>query len=195
MKEIMIATSNAHKVKEFKTMLEPLGYQVKSLLDLDESIDIEENGTTFAENAMIKAKTIYDLLHIEVLADDSGLCVDAMDGAPGIYSARFMGHDTSYAIKNRYIIEQCEGKDRGCAFVCAIAYVDKEGNGHVFEGEVRGTVAHEIIGAKGFGYDPIFYYEPFHTTLANVSEEQKNKVSHRSRALAKFLSYLKEENV
>ena len=195
MKEIMIATSNAHKVKEFKTMLEPLGYQVKSLLDLDESIDIEENGTTFAKNAMIKAKTIYDLLHIEVLADDSGLCVDAMDGAPGIYSARFMGHDTSYAIKNRYIIEQCEGKDRGCAFVCAIAYVDKEGNGHVFEGEVRGTVAHEIIGAKGFGYDPIFYYEPFHTTLANVSEEQKNEVSHRSRALAKFLSYLKEENV
>ena len=195
MKEIMIATSNAHKVKEFKTMLEPLGYQVKSLLDLDESIDIEENGTTFAENARIKAKAIYDLLHIEVLADDSGLCVDAMDGAPGIYSARFMGHDTAYDVKNRYIIEQCEGTERGWAFVCAIAYIDKAGNDYVFEGEVRGSVAHEIVGAEGFGYDPIFYYEPFKTTLANVSEEQKNKVSHRSRALAKFLKYLQEEAV
>lgn len=195
MKEIMIATSNAHKVKEFKTMLEPLGYQVKSLLDLDESIDIEENGTTFAENARIKAKAIYDLLHIEVLADDSGLCVDAMDGAPGIYSARFMGHDTAYDVKNRYIIEQCEGKERGCAFVCAIAYIDKAGNDHVFEGEVRGSVAYEIVGAEGFGYDPIFYYEPFKTTLANVSEEQKNEVSHRSRALTKFLTYLQEEAV
>ena len=193
--KVIFATGNAGKMKEVRLILADLGKEILSMDEAGFKGDIEENGTTFAENAMIKAKTIYDLLHIEVLADDSGLCVDAMDGAPGIYSARFMGHDTSYAIKNRYIIEQCEGKDRGCAFVCAIAYVDKEGNGHVFEGEVRGTVAHEIIGAKGFGYDPIFYYEPFHTTLANVSEEQKNKVSHRSRALAKFLSYLKEENV
>ena len=191
MKEIMIATSNAHKVEEFKTMLEPLGYQVKSLLDLDEAIDIIEDGTTFQENALIKAKAIYDKLHMEVIADDSGLAVNAMDGQPGIYSARFMGRDTSYDIKNQYIIDFCrDKKDKGCQFICAIAYIDKDGNEKVFTGIVEGVVADHIEGAKGFGYDPLFYYPPYGTTLANVSEEQKNAISHRGKALAKFISYL-----
>lgn len=191
MKEIMIATSNAHKVEEFKTMLEPLGYKVKSLLDLDDSIDIIEDGTTFQENALIKAKAIYDKLHMEVIADDSGLAVNAMDGQPGIYSARFMGRDTSYDIKNQYIIDFCrDKKDKGCQFICAIAYIDKDGNEKVFTGIVEGVVAEYIEGAKGFGYDPLFYYPPYGTTLANVSEEQKNAISHRGKALAKFISYL-----
>ncbi len=191
MKEIMIATSNAHKVEEFKTMLEPLGYQVKSLLDLSETIDIVENGETFQENALIKAKTIYNTLHMEVIADDSGLAVNAMNGEPGIYSARFMGRDTSYDIKNQYIIDFCKDKeDKGCQFICAIAYVDKDGNEKVFTGTVEGIVAERMEGKKGFGYDPLFYYPPYKTTFANVSEEQKNAISHRGRALSQFIAYL-----
>lgn len=194
MKEIMLATSNAHKVEEFQTMLAPLGYQVKSLLDFDEAIDIEETGTTFEENALLKAQAIHDLLHIEVIADDSGLMVNALDGQPGIYSARFMGRDTSYDIKNQYIIDQCkDAEDKGCQFVCAIAYVKADGTHKVFTGVVEGLVADHMEGAKGFGYDPIFYYPPYQTTLANVSEEQKNAISHRGRALAQLIAYMKEE--
>lgn len=193
MKDIMLATSNAHKVEEFQTMLEPLGYKVLSLLDLDEEIDIVEDGTTFEENALIKAKAIHDLLHIAVIADDSGLAVNAMNGEPGIYSARFMGKDTSYDVKNQYIIDTVRDvEDKGCQFVCAIAYVKEDGSSVVFRGEVEGIVADHMEGAKGFGYDPIFYYPPYGTTLANVSEEQKNAVSHRGRALQKLINYMEE---
>lgn len=193
MKQIMIATSNAHKVEEFKRMLQPYGYEVSSLLDLDEEIDIEENGTTFEENALIKAKTIYDKLHIEVIADDSGLAVNAMNGEPGIYSARFLGRDTSYDVKNQYIIDQVkDAQDKGAQFVCAIAYIDADGHENVFTGVVEGEIYDHIEGAKGFGYDPIFYYPPFKTTLANVSEDQKNDVSHRGKAIQMLLNYMKE---
>lgn len=195
MKEMMIATSNAHKVEEFKAMLEPLGYHIKSLLDLNEPIDIEETGTTFQENALIKARAIYERYHIAVIADDSGLAVNAMHGEPGVYSARFMGRDTSYDVKNQYIIDQCKHvADKGCQFVCAIAYVDEDGKEQVFTGIVEGLVADHMEGAKGFGYDPIFYYPPYQTTLANVSEEKKNAVSHRGRALAQLLAYLEGDN-
>lgn len=193
MKQIMIATSNAHKVEEFKRMLQPYGYEVSSLLDLDEEIDIEENGTTFEENALIKAKTIYDKLHIEVIADDSGLAVNAMNGEPGIYSARFLGRDTSYDVKNQYIIDQVkDAQDKGAQFVCAIAYIDADGHENVFTGVVEGEIYDHIEGAKGFGYDPIFYYPPFKTTLANVSEDQKNEVSHRGKVIQMLLNYMKE---
>lgn len=193
MKQIMIATSNAHKVEEFKRMLQPYGYEVRSLLDLDEEIDIEENGTTFEENALIKAKTIYDKLHIEVIADDSGLAVNAMHGEPGIYSARFLGRDTSYDVKNQYIIDQVkDAEDKGAQFVCAIAYIDADGHENVFTGVVEGEIYDHIEGGKGFGYDPIFYYPPFKTTLANVSEDQKNEVSHRGKAIQMLLNYMKE---
>lgn len=193
MKEIMLATSNAHKVKEFQTMLAPLGFHVKSLLDLNEEIDIIENGTTFEENALIKANTIYKMLHIPVIADDSGLSVNAMNGEPGIYSARFLGRDTSYDDKNQYIIQACkDAADKGCQFVCAIAYVKEDGTSAVFRGVVEGVVAEHMEGAKGFGYDPIFYYPPYQTTLANVSEKEKNAISHRGRALAQLLQYMEE---
>ena len=194
MKEIMIATSNLHKVEEFKTMLEPLGYHVKSLLDLKETIDIEENGQSFEENALIKAKTLYEHLHIEVMADDSGLAINHLDGAPGIYSARFLGYDTSYEEKNNYIMKQLEhAQDRGAQYVCAIAYVNNEGNAKVYRGVVEGEISKEAVGTRGFGYDPIFYYPEFKTTLANVSEEQKNSISHRGKALRLFLEdYMKE---
>ena len=194
MKEIMLATSNAHKVEEFSTMLKPLGFEVKSLLDLEEQIEIEENGSTFEENSLIKARTIHDKLGIPVIADDSGLMVNALDGAPGIYSARFMGKDTSYDVKNQYIMDQCRNaEDKGCQFVCAIAYVEEDGSEHVFTGIVEGLVAEIMEGEKGFGYDPMFYYPPYKTTLANVSEELKNKVSHRGRALRQFIEFLEEK--
>ncbi|WP_281520334.1 RdgB/HAM1 family non-canonical purine NTP pyrophosphatase [Massilicoli timonensis] len=194
MKELMIATKNTHKVEEFRAMLEPFGYRVLSLLDLEEDLEVEETGTTFAENALLKARGVYEAKHIACIADDSGLAVNCMGGAPGVYSARFMGRDTPYEEKNRYIIEQADqSDDRGCQFICAIAYVNEKGEEAVFEGIVEGEVAHQIIGEKGFGYDPIFYYPPFQTTLANVSEEQKNAFSHRARALAQFIEHLRKE--
>ena len=192
MKEIMIATSNAHKVEEFREMLEPLGFQVRSLLGLNEQIEIEETGTTFAENAMIKAETVHARLGIPVISDDSGLEVDAMDKAPGVYSARFLGYDTAYEVKNQFIMDQVKGKTRSARYVCAIAYVEKDGTAHVFTGVVEGEIADHAPGDKGFGYDPIFYYPPYAATLAEVSEEQKNAISHRGRALAQLIAYMKE---
>ena len=195
MKQIMLATANAHKAEEFAAMLKPLGYTVKTLLELEEAIEIAETGTSFEENALIKARVIHERLGIEVIADDSGLAVNALNGAPGIYSARFMGRDTSYEVKNQYIIDQCKDvNDRGCQFVCAIAYVTADGREYVFTGVVEGLVAEHIEGEGGFGYDPMFYYPPYKTTLANVSEEQKNKVSHRGRALAKLIAFMEMEN-
>ena len=192
MKEIMIATSNAHKVEEFREMLEPLGIQVRSLLDLEEKVEIEETGTTFAENAMIKALSVHERLGIPVISDDSGLAVDAMDKAPGVYSARFLGYDTPYEEKNQYIMDQVKGKTRTARYVCAIAYVEEDGAGHVFTGVVEGEIADHARGEKGFGYDPIFYYPPYGATLAEVSEEKKNAISHRGRALAQLIAYMKE---
>lgn len=192
MKEIMIATSNAHKVEEFREMLEPLGIQVRSLLDLEEKVEIEETGTTFAENAMIKALSVHERLGIPVISDDSGLEVDAMDKAPGVYSARFLGYDTPYEEKNQYIMDQVKGKTRTARYVCAIAYVEEDGAGHVFTGVVEGEIADHARGEKGFGYDPIFYYPPYGATLAEVSEEKKNTISHRGRALAQLIAYMKE---
>ena len=191
MKEILIATSNDHKVEEFKEMLEPLGYQVKSLKDHPEKIKIEETGKTFEENSMIKAMTLHQALGCAVMADDSGLMVDALDGAPGVYSARFMGEDTSYDIKNQYIIDAVKGKERGAQFVCVISYVEKDGTATSYKGVVRGEINDCILGDKGFGYDPIFYYPPYQTTLANVNEEMKNGVSHRGIALRQCVEYLK----
>lgn len=192
MKEIMIATSNAHKVEEFREMLEPLGIQVRSLLDLEEKVEIEETGTTFAENAMIKALSVHERLGIPVISDDSGLEVDAMDKAPGVYSARFLGYDTPYEEKNQYIMDQVKGKTRTARYVCAIAYVEEDGAGHVFTGVVEGEIADHARGEKEFGYDPIFYYPPYGATLAEVSEEKKNAISHRGRALAQLIAYMKE---
>lgn len=193
MKPLMIATTNAHKVEEFRQMLEPLGYEIHSLLECSTKIDIEETGQTFQENALIKARTVYEQLHIPVISDDSGLAVNAMNGGPGIYSARFMGRDCDYATKNQAIMDVvARSDDKGAQFICAIAYVDANGHEEVFTGTVEGTIATEMKGSNGFGYDPIFYYPPYGTTLADVSEAKKNQVSHRSRALQQLIAYLKE---
>lgn len=188
MKKILIATKNKGKIKEFKEMLTPLGYEVQSLLDLKEEIEIEETGTTFEENAYIKAKAIYDLYHCDVISDDSGLCIDFFEGGPGVYSARWLGVDTSYDYKNNYILDKMkDSKDRKAQYVCCIAHINEEGSHEIYRGECIGEIALKPEGSNGFGYDPIFYYPPYQTTLANVSEEDKNTISHRGIALEKLL--------
>ena len=196
MKELMIATSNAHKVEEFKKMLEPRGIVVKSLLDLQEQFDIEENGSTFEENALIKARSIAKHLDIPVISDDSGLVIDALGGAPGIHSARYLGKDTDYKTKNTIILSRLadvKGEDRSARFVCAMGLVYPNGKEMTFTGTIEGYIHDQIEGPNGFGYDPIFYYPPFGTTTANVSDEMKNSVSHRGNALKKLMEYLDHE--
>lgn len=194
MKEILIATSNSHKVKEFKEMLEAEGICVKSLLDFDQDFEIEENGSTFAENSKIKSETISNLLNIPTIADDSGLEIDALNKMPGVQSARFMGYDTPYEIKNKALIEAMKDKeDRTCRFVCAISLAVPNRETKVFEGIVEGKVAYEIVGEGGFGYDPIFYYEPLRTTIGNLDSKTKNQISHRSKALKLLLEYIRSE--
>ena len=196
MKELMIATSNAHKVEEFKKMLEPRGIVVKSLLDLEEQFEIEENGTTFEENALIKARSIAKHLDIPVISDDSGLVIDALGGAPGIHSARYLGKYTDYMTKNTIVLSRLAdvtGEGRSARFVCAMGLVYPDGKEMTFTGTIEGYIHDKIEGPNGFGYDPIFYYPPFGTTTANVSDEMKNSVSHRGNALKKLMEYLDHE--
>ena len=189
MKDIMIATSNKGKVREYKSLLEPLGYAVHDLSELD-PIEIDENGSTFQENALIKAKSIKDKCNMTVIADDSGLEIDALNKEPGIHSARYLeGHDYSY--KNKVLLERMKGKtDRTARFVCAIALCDEIGD-HLFTGVMEGKINDQAAGDNGFGYDPIFLVEQFGKTSAQLTMEQKNSVSHRGIATRELLDYLK----
>lgn len=194
MKEIIVASTNEGKIREIKAMLNQIGIEVKSLKDVfDEDIDIEENGQTFQENALIKAQTICDRIHKPTLADDSGLEVNALDGGPGIYSARFMGHDTSYDIKNQYIIDAVKGKDRGARFVCAMALCIPQQDPILIEEYFDGEINDKIEGENGFGYDPIFYVPELHKTSASLTLEEKNQYSHRAKALKKLYEILKNQ--
>ena len=194
MKEIIVASTNEGKIREIKAMLDQIGIEVKSLKDVfDEDIDIEENGQTFQENALIKAQTICDFIHKPVLADDSGLEVNALNGGPGIYSARFMGHDTSYDIKNQYIIDAVKGKDRGARFVCAMALCIPDEEPILIEEYFNGEISVKIEGENGFGYDPIFYVPELHKTSAMLTLEEKNQYSHRAKALKKLYEILKNK--
>lgn len=193
MKEIIVASTNEGKIKEIRSMLSEIGIEVKSLRDVfDEEVDIEENGNTFQENALIKAQTICDMIHKPTLADDSGLEVNALDGGPGIYSARFMGHDTSYDIKNQYIIDAVKGKDRGARFVCAMALCIPNEEPILIEEYFNGEIHDKIEGTNGFGYDPIFYVPELKKTSASLTLEEKNQYSHRAKALKKLYKILKE---
>ena len=189
MKDIMIATSNKGKVREYKSLLEPLGYIVHDLSELD-PIEIDENGSTFQENALIKAKSIKDKCNMTVIADDSGLEIDALNKEPGIHSARYLeGHDYSY--KNKVLLERMKDKtDRTARFVCAIALCDETGD-HLFTGVMEGKINDQAAGDNGFGYDPIFLVEQFGKTSAQLTMEQKNSVSHRGIATRELLDYLK----
>lgn len=193
MKELIVASTNQGKIKEIAAMLKDIDIKVLSMKDvLDQEIEIEENGTTFQENALIKAKTIANIVNLPVLADDSGLEVDALDKQPGIYSARFLGHDTSYEVKNQYIIDALKDKDRTARFVCAMALVIPGQEPILIEETMEGLINDKIEGANGFGYDPIFYFPPCSMTSAMMSMEEKNKHSHRGKALKKLYTILKE---
>ncbi|MEA5026570.1 dITP/XTP pyrophosphatase [bioreactor metagenome] len=189
MKEILIATSNQHKIAEYQAMLEGYGYEIKSLNDYP-PMTIEETGTSFAENALIKARALFKLTHMRVIADDSGLEIGALNNEPGIYSARYLGEKTPYDQKNRIILERMKDQtDRRARFICAIALVDGDGE-NTFIGEFNGTVALKPSGSNGFGYDPIFFLEEYQMTAAEMPPEQKNQISHRGKALKLVLPYL-----
>ncbi len=193
MKELILATTNQGKLKEIKAMLKDIDINVLSMKDvLDQEIDIEETGTSFKENALIKASTIAKIVNKPVLADDSGLEVDALDKQPGIYSSRFLGEDTSYDIKNKYIIDAIKGKERSARFVCAMALVIPDKEPIIIEETMEGLINDKIEGENGFGNDPIFYFPPTKMTSAMMPMEEKNKHSHRAKALKKLYSILKE---
>ena len=194
MNRIIIASGNQHKIEEFRTLFTPLGIQVISMQECGQFEDPQETGTTFAANAVIKAEALCTQLGCAVISDDSGFEIDALNKEPGVYSARYLGHDTSYEIKNQNLIERvADQADRTCRFVCAIALARPDKPTEVFEGTVEGTVAFAPSGNKGFGYDPIFFYPPLGKTLAEASEEEKNEVSHRGKAMRLLMEYLHHE--
>lgn len=194
MKEIVVASTNEHKIKEIGQILEPLDIRVVGMNDvLQVPLEIEETGTTFLENAYIKAKTVSDVINMPVLADDSGLEVEALDNQPGIYSSRFMGENTSYQVKNQYIIDQLKDKEnRKARFVCALCLVVPGHEPLYIEEYFNGEIAHKIEGNNGFGYDPIFYYPPLGMTSSQMDSATKNIHSHRGKALAKLQEKIKE---
>ncbi len=173
-------------MREIRQILGDLPVEILSMKQAGITADIVENGTTFEENALIKARAIAEITNEIVLADDSGLEIDALNKEPGIYSARYMGEDTSYHVKNQNLIERLEGVEeekRTARFVCAIAAAFPEGKVITTAGIVEGVIAHEERGENGFGYDPIFFVPEFGCTTAELSDEEKNKISHRGNAL------------
>lgn len=184
--EKMIFTGNEGKMREVRMILGDLGAEILSLKEAGIQAEAEENGTTFEENAVIKAKEIMEKTGALVLADDSGLEVDALNGEPGIYSARYMGHETSYHIKNKNLIERLEGKtgeERSARFVCAIAACFPDGRVLTTRGTMEGQIGYEEKGENGFGYDPIFYLPEYQCYSGELPLEEKNKLSHRGKAL------------
>ena len=197
--KIVFATGNAGKIKEINMIMADTGMEVISMKDAGISIDIEENGTTYEENAMTKARAVAAHTDDIVLADDSGLEIDYLNKEPGVYSARYMGEDTSYRIKNANLIQRLEGvpdEQRTARFVCAIAAVLPDGRELTTRATIEGRIGYEEKGQNGFGFDPIFYVPEFGKTTAELSEEEKNQVSHRGKALELMKKELKKyENI
>ena len=187
MKEtIVFATGNEGKMREVRMILADLGMEILSMKEAGLHADIVEDGETFAQNAEIKAKAVWARTGGIVLADDSGLAVDYLGGEPGVYSARYMGEDTSYDIKNQAIIDRlkgAKGKERSARFVCDIAAVLPDGTVIHTEGFMEGQIAEKPAGTEGFGYDPILYIPELGVTSAELTLEQKNQISHRGKAL------------
>ena len=198
---IIFATGNEGKMKEIRMILADMGLPIQSMKQADIVLDIEENGSTFEENAVIKAKAVAQAAREKgisaiVLADDSGLEIDYLNKEPGIYSARYMGEDTSYHIKNANLIERLEGvadEQRTARFVCAIAAILPDGIQRITRGTIEGRIGYEEKGENGFGYDPIFYLPEYQCYSAELSPEEKNKISHRGKALEEMKRILTEE--
>lgn len=198
---IIFATGNPGKMREIRQILGDLGCEVLSMKEAGADPEIVEDGKTFGENAEIKARAVWNCTGDIVLADDSGLVVDYIGGEPGIYSARYMGEDTSYEIKNRNIIDRlegAEGEERAARFVCNIAAVLPDGRVVHTEATMEGQIAREPAGSGGFGYDPILLLPEYGVTSAELTMEQKNRISHRGKALEaikqELRSYLEEES-
>lgn len=196
--KIIFATGNQNKLKEIKNIMSDISCEIRSLKDEGIEADIDENGKTFEENAIIKARAICDMTGEVALADDSGLEVDYMDKKPGVYSARFMGEDTPYSIKNAAIIKNLEnahGDERSARFVCVIAAAFPDGRLLTARGTIEGVIAYEEKGENGFGYDPIFYVPEYGMTTAQMEPEVKNSISHRGKALQIMKEKLRNEGI
>lgn len=193
MKTIVIATKNAGKAREYREMLAPLGITIKTLADFP-PIQIDENGQTFEENATIKAKTVADKLGLPVMADDSGLIVDALDGAPGVHSARYAGDHDDAANNEKLLKELAMVPDdqRTAHFHTTIVGWQPDGKKLVANGRVDGHILHQLTGENGFGYDPLFYVDELSCSMAELTADQKNQISHRGRALRAFMAKFSE---
>ncbi len=196
MKRIVFATGNAGKMKEIRMILADIGYEIVSMKEAGIIADIQEDGSTYEENALIKARAVAAKSAGDiVLADDSGLEIDSLGGEPGVYSARYMGEDTSYRVKNANLIERLNGvpdEKRTARFVCAIAAVLPDGRELTTRAAIEGRIGYEEKGSGGFGYDPIFYVPELHKTTAELTGEEKNLVSHRGKALELMKEELKK---
>lgn len=194
METIVLASNNAHKLKEFREILS--SFKVLSLNDINFTTDIDETGSTFEENALIKAKTISEFLKAKnlnymVIADDSGLSVDSLNGAPGVYSARYAGNHNDKANRDKLISELKNNKNRSAYFTCAIAVCYPDGKTKTYIGKTYGEITTEELGKTDFGYDCIFYSSDLHKTFGQATEDEKNEVSHRGRAIQEMLKDIK----
>lgn len=184
--KLVMATNNANKLREAREILAPLGIEVLSQREAGANCDPEENGTTFAENALIKARAVYEATGLPTIADDSGLCVDAMDGRPGVYSARY-APEGLHCLKLLEEMKDVPEDKRGAAFMCTIAYVDSSESA-TMSGECKGSIGYEMRGTNGFGYDPVFMVGE--RTMAELTADEKNAISHRGAALKALYEYL-----
>lgn len=196
MNEVIVATQNAGKAKEFARLFEPLGITVKTLLDYPELPDVEETGETFAENALLKADSAARLTGKPAIADDSGLVIDALNGRPGVYSARYAGIEKNDRANNEKVLAELQdvpADERGARFACVLAVVFPDDREPLFaNGYCEGTIAFEETGENGFGYDPLFIPEGYAVTMAQISPEEKNTISHRAKALHNLQALLPE---
>ena len=192
---IILASNNINKINEMKSKLSKYGMNVLSQKDAGFNIEVEETGTTFEENAVLKAKKIYSISQMPVISDDSGLEIDSLNGAPGVYSHRFAGEnatDEDRINKVLGLLKDIPYDKRTARFICVICYIDEQGEQHIFKGIAEGKIGFEQKGKNGFGYDPIFICEN-NKTFAELSSEEKNKISHRGKAIEKFINFLEEK--
>lgn len=191
--KLVIASQNHGKLREFHQILAPYFEEIVSMAEAGVDTAAAETGSSFRENALLKARYLYERLHCACLADDSGLCVDALGGAPGIYSARYAGEHGDDAANNRKLLKELDGvSDRRAAFVSCIALVLEDGTELIGEGRVQGTILREAQGDGGFGYDPLFCAEELGKSFGVASPEEKNRISHRYRAAMALVNRLKE---
>ncbi|MEF9917560.1 MAG: XTP/dITP diphosphatase [Lachnospiraceae bacterium] len=194
--KIIFATGNEHKMEEIRMILRDFNIPILSLREAGIEVEVEENGTSFEENAMIKAKAISKFTNAIVLADDSGLEIDYLGKEPGIYSARYAGVHTSYDIKNQMLLDRLKGvpdTQRTARFVCAVAAVFPDGTTQTIRETIEGQIGHQIVGENGFGYDPIFFLPEYHCTTAELEPEKKNRLSHRGKALSKMKKIIEQK--